>query len=83
MTNGYPVKLYFDAESGLLLRQIRYIDASVGRATWQTDYSDYRDVNGVKMPFKWTLLWQSGKNEVEIDNIQANVTIPATRFAKP
>ena len=83
MTNGYPVKLYFDDESGLLVRQVRYIEASVGRATWQIDYSDYRDVRGVKMPFKWTLLWQSGKNEVELDEIQANVAIPASRFAKP
>ena len=62
---------------------IRYIEASVGRATWQTDYSDYRVVSGVKMPFKWTLLWQSGKNEVELDKIQANVAIPGSPFAKP
>jgi hypothetical protein len=83
LPGGFPVKLYFDDETGLLLRQIRYIEAGLGRATWQIDYSDYRDVSGVKMPFKWTLYWQSGKNEVELDTIQANVAVEASRFAKP
>jgi hypothetical protein len=83
MANGYPVKLYFDDDSGLLVRQVRYLDTSLGRATWQIDYSDYRDVAGVKMPFKRTLLWQSGKSEVEIERIQPNVAVDNTRFARP
>jgi hypothetical protein len=83
MANGYPVKLYFDDDSGLLVRQVRYLDTSLGRATWQIDYSDYRDVAGVKMPFKRTLLWQSGKSEVEIERIQPNVAVDDTRFARP
>ena len=81
--SGFPVKLYFDDETGLLVRQVRYIEAGLGRATWQIDYSDYRDVAGVKLPFKWTLYWQSGKNEVELDSIQANVAVDASRFARP
>jgi hypothetical protein len=60
MANGFPVKLYFDDATGLLVRQVRYVDAALGRATWQIDYSDYRDVAGVKIPFKRTLLWQIG-----------------------
>ena len=80
---GFPVKLYFDDATGLLVRQIRYIEAGLGRATWQIDYSDYRDVAGVKMPFKWTLYWQSGKDEIELQSIQPNVTIDPSRFARP
>ena len=83
MANGYPVKLYFDEESGLLVRQIRYIEAALGRATWQIDYSDYRDVAGVKIPFKRTLLWQSGQTSVQLDDVQANVPVDAARFARP
>jgi photosynthetic reaction center cytochrome c subunit len=44
MPAGYPVKLYFDDESGLLVRQIRYTESPVGRNAWQIDYSDYKDV---------------------------------------
>ena len=83
MANGFPVKLYFEDETGLLVRQIRYIEAALGRATWQIDYADYRDVAGVKVPFKRTLLWQSGQSVVELDDVQPNVTVDAARFARP
>ena len=83
MANGFPVKLYFDDETGLLVRQVRYVDAALGRATWQIDYSDYRDVAGVKIPFKRTLLWQSGQSQVVLTDVQPNVAVDAARFARP
>ena len=83
MPGGFPVKLYFDDETGLLVRQIRYTESPVGRNTWQIDYSDYKDVGGVKMPFKWIFMWQSGKNMVELTDVQPNAAIPANRFAAP
>jgi hypothetical protein len=83
MANGFPVKLYFADDSGLLVRQVRYVETALGRATWQIDYSDYRDVAGVKLPFKRTLLWQSGQSTIELDTIEPNVAIEASRFAGP
>lgn len=83
MANGFPVKLYFDEQTGLLLRQVRYIDAAVGRATWQIDYDDYRDVAGVKIPFKRTLLWQAGQSQIVLTAVQPNAAVPASRFARP
>ena len=43
---GGTATLYFDAESGLLVRHVRYNDSPVGRISRQTDYSDYREVAG-------------------------------------
>lgn len=83
MANGFPVKLYFSDESGLLVRQIRHIEAALGRATWQLDYADYRDVAGVKIPFKRTLSWQSGQTAVQLSDVQANVPVDAARFGRP
>src|SRR6516164_9128359 len=40
------IKLYFDEQSGLLLRQVRFADTIIGRVPIQVDYSDYRDVAG-------------------------------------
>ena len=80
---GLPVKLYFDAESGLLVRQIRYTQAFLGLNMTQVDYEDYREVAGVKMPFKWTLAWQSGQGRYELTDVQPNVPIDAARFAQP
>jgi outer membrane lipoprotein-sorting protein len=80
---GGTATLYFDAESGLLVRQVRYNDSPVGRISRQTDYSDYREVAGVKMPFKWTDTWLDGRDIVELTDVQPNVDIDAAKFAKP
>jgi photosynthetic reaction center cytochrome c subunit len=80
---GLLATFYFDSESGLLLRWIRYSESVVGRTPTQIDYSDYRDVAGVKMPFKWTMSWLDGKETVEIKEIQPNVAIDPAKFGKP
>jgi outer membrane lipoprotein-sorting protein len=77
------VKLYFDKQSGLLLRQLRYARTAVGLNPTQVDYSDYRDVAGVKLPFKWIVSWTDGQSTFEMNSIQANVPIDASKFAVP
>jgi len=74
---------YFDMESGLLARVVRYIDSPVGRIPAQIDYADYRAVAGVKMPFRWTVTWLDGRSIIELTEVQPNVPIDAARFAKP
>ena len=78
-----PVKLYFDAETGLLVRVVRYTDSPVGRNPTQIDYSDYRDVAGIKMPFHVTTTWTDGRSSVDLTAVQQNVPVDAARFAKP
>jgi len=81
--SGAIATLYFDDESGLLVRVLRYANSPVGRIPTQIDYSDYRDVAGIKMPFKWTFGWLDGRENVELASIQTNVPIDAVKFAKP
>jgi photosynthetic reaction center cytochrome c subunit len=78
-----PVNLYFDSKTGLLVRQVRYTDTKVGLSATQVDYDDYREVAGVKMPFKWTTSWLDGQTVYTASQIQANVSIEAAKFAKP
>ena len=78
-----PVNFYFDNASGLLVRQLRYMETAVGRVPTQVDYSNYKDVAGVKIPFKWIVTWTNGQATAELTDVQANPTIPATRFARP
>jgi photosynthetic reaction center cytochrome c subunit len=75
--------LYFDQESGLLVRQVRFVGSRVGRLPTQVDYSDYREVAGVKMPFRWTVTWLDGRDSFELSEVQPNVPIDAARFGKP
>jgi hypothetical protein len=80
---GAFATLYFDADSGVLVRVMRYTDSFVGRFPTQIDYSDYRDVSGVKMPFRWTVVWLDGQETFELTEVKLNVPIDATKFAKP
>jgi len=77
------VKLYFDKQSGLLVRQVRYAQTIVGPNPTQIDYSDYREVAGVKLPFNWQVTWTDGQSKFEMNQVQPNVAIDAARFAKP
>jgi photosynthetic reaction center cytochrome c subunit len=83
MKGAAIVTLYFDEETGLLTRQVRSTPSPVGRLPVRVDYSDYRDVNGLKMPFKWTLTWLDGRSNFEIEGYQTNVAIDAARFNRP
>jgi outer membrane lipoprotein-sorting protein len=77
-----PVNLYFD-NSGLLVRLVRFADTTVGRVPTQIDFSDYRDVAGVKLPFRWVVTWTDGQSTIELSEIQPNPPIDTARFARP
>ena len=80
---GSRVKLYFDSKTGLLARQLRYTNTIVGTIPIQIDYSDYREVAGVKMPFHWVVTWTGGQSIMELNTVQANVPIDGAKFSKP
>jgi outer membrane lipoprotein-sorting protein len=77
------VTMYFEADTGLLSRLVRSTPSPVGRVVVQTDYSDYREVAGVRLPFKWTTSWFDGRTSYELTEVQPNVAIDAARFARP
>lgn len=81
--NGMLATFYFDKKTGLLTRMIHYANSAVGRVPTQTDYSDYRPVAGVMMPFQYTYGWVSGREEYKLTEIQPNVSVDAAKFAKP
>jgi photosynthetic reaction center cytochrome c subunit len=78
-----PVKFYFDQQSGLLVRVVRYTNLPVGLNPTQIDFADYREVSGVKLPFRWTVTWTDGRSITELSQVQPNAAIPAARFARP
>ncbi|HEX4641819.1 MAG TPA: photosynthetic reaction center cytochrome c subunit family protein [Candidatus Acidoferrales bacterium] len=80
---GTRVKLYFDKQSALLVRQTRFINTAVGLIPLDVDYSDYRPVAGVKMPYKWTMTWVDGKSTTELTEVLPNASVAAAKFAKP
>ena len=80
---GAVATLCFDMETGLLVRLVRYAASPVGRLVTRIDYGDYREVAGVRMPFRWTVSWLSGRSTYELTDVQPNMPIPDARFARP
>jgi hypothetical protein len=80
---GSVATLYFDQTSGLLLRVLRYGNTPIGGVPTQVDYDDYRDVGGIKIPFRLTFAWLDGRDAIQLSEVQTNVPIDAARFARP
>jgi len=79
-------RLFFDVESGLLLRRITYTETMIGIIPEQTDFEDYREVDGVKLPFIIKL------SPVDVGNpgstrtfteIKLNAPVDDSKFNKP
>jgi len=81
--NGTLATLYFDDRSGLLLRMVRHGRSPIGRVPTQVDYRDYREVGGIKFPFRWTFAWLDGRDDFEFSDVKLNVAIDAARFGEP
>jgi photosynthetic reaction center cytochrome c subunit len=80
---GLLVTFYFDPQTYLLTRMVRYAPSPVGRAPIQVDYSDYRDVGGIKFPFEYQFSWLDGRYAAKIKDVKTNVAIDAAKFGRP
>jgi hypothetical protein len=81
---GKPlIQLYFDEQSGLLVRLVRFGETALGQMPTQIDYADYRDADGVKIPYRWTLARPSGRFTIQVSEVQQNVPVDEGKFVKP
>jgi len=81
--NGNPVVNLYFSPAGLLVRMVRWTPTPVGFVPTQVDYSDFREVAGVKIPFHRQVSQTYMRMDVQLTDLQPNATIPASRFAKP
>ena len=78
--DGPVEKLFFDVRTGLLVRRYTEADTALGKLALQTDYEDYRAVDGIKQPFliRWSMpgrIW--GR---KIAEIKQNVPLDDAKF---
>ena len=78
-----PIQLYFDEQTGLLLRLVRFGETALGRLPTQIDYADYRAAGGVKIPYRWTLARPTGRFTIQISEVKENVPVDDAKFVKP
>ena len=78
-----PLRFFFDKQTGLLLRTIRYEQTPLGRNPTQIDYADYKEEGGVKVPLQWTVARPGGRFTIQINKVEQNVPIADSKFEKP
>lgn len=78
-----PEKLYFDVQTGLLVRKYTEAKTVLGQLPTQTDYEDYREVDGVKLPFsiRWSIPGRSWGRK--ITEVKQNVPLDDAQFNMP
>ncbi len=77
-----PVNFYFD-ESGMLIKVLYWTATAVGPVSTMIEYSDYREVDGVMVPYFWSESWTTGMITSQLTDVQFNVGIDAARFNEP
>jgi len=88
--NDTPERLFFDTQSGLLLRKITVLATVAGNLPMQMDYDDYRDTgSGVKIPFTIHMVpiaigeSVATQTTIRIQKVQDNAPVDAAKFAMP
>lgn len=78
-------QLFFDAETGLLLRRIDVLQTFLGGIPTQYDFEDYKDVDGVKLPMtiRTSSVERGAAGTRKFTEVKHNVTIDAAQFAAP
>jgi hypothetical protein len=88
--NDNPERLFFDTQTGLLLRKITVTTTVAGNLPAQVDYEDYRDTgSGVKIPYT-VHMWPISRGEsvatettIRIQKVQDNAALDAAKFTRP
>jgi hypothetical protein len=80
--DGKPAtEIWFDAQTGLVTRVMRYQDTPLGPNPTQVDIADYRDVDGVKVPYRWTIARPTGRFTIQLDESK-NLPVEDKAFEK-
>ncbi len=81
--DGITEKMYFDTQTGLLVRTDTEAETPQGKMPATVLASDYREVDGIKMPF--TILQKTPTIEftLKVESVKHNVAVDDAKFNKP
>jgi hypothetical protein len=74
--------LYFDLESGLLLRRLVQTKTAYGNLAEQVDYGDYKEAGGIKIPFTIRYATWNQVTTAKFVDAKVNAQIDDAVFAK-
>ena len=80
--SGPPLELFFDAQTGLLLRQLRFGSSPLGLNPTQIDYDDYRAFDGVQVPLHVVIARPNRALDIRLLQVTQNVPVDDAKFAR-
>lgn len=80
---GKPEKMYFDTQTGLLLRRDADRESPEGSAHVETYFEDYKEAGGVKTPFTMKVVRPEITFLLKTTEVKTNVPIDDAKFNKP
>jgi len=80
---GSAEKMYFDVETGLLVRTDAEREGPEGMVSVEIYFENYKEVDGIKMPFTIRQVMPNMAILIKFDEIKHNVEIEDAKFAKP
>ncbi len=78
-----PETFYFDIKSGLILRTDSTIVSPEGKLAAKTFFDDFREVDGIKTPFKSRVVMPQFEIITTLTEVKHGVTIEDSLFVKP
>ena len=75
-------RLYFDAQTGLLVRRAASTATILGNFVFQVDYTDYKDFGGVKLPTVVKFAVPNIRWSRKVLEVKNNITIDDAKFMK-
>ena len=82
-SSGPPLELYFDRETGLLLRQLRFGSSPLGLNPTQIDYDEYKAFDGVQVPLHLVITRPNRTLNIHLLQVKQNVPVDDAKFARP
>ena len=82
-SSGPPLELYFDRETGLLLRQLRFGSSPLGLNPTQIDYGDYKTFDGLQVPLHLIISRPNRTLDIHLFQVNQNVPVDDAKFARP
>jgi len=80
---GNPQTLFFDAQTGLITKVEAVLQHQMGNVPLVTTLDDYREVEGIKLPFQTKITVMGQERTLVVEEIKHNIEMPDSLFVIP
>ena len=71
---------YYSVETGLMIRSVNELSTPQGNVTQTTDMDDYKEVDGIKYPFKISQSFGPQSIDLTVQSVEINTGLPDDLF---